>query len=94
MAAEPARDHEADEAVEGAHVTPDETPLAEHPGPSSYFRRAPHPVRVTIRDNKDYIRVLFYSYSTTITGWGVLLNHTDDDRGFTKTRGPRWEFRQ
>ena len=31
---------------------------------------------VTIRDNKDYIRVLFYSYYTTITGWGVLLTGT------------------
>ena len=27
----------------------------------------PHPVIVTIRDNRDYIRVLLYSY-TTITG--------------------------
>ena len=25
-------------------------------------------------DNKDYIRVLLYSYYTAITGWGVLLN--------------------
>ena len=33
----------------------------------------PHPVIVTIRDNRDYIRVLLYSYYTTITGWGVLL---------------------
>ena len=31
-------------------------------------RRIPHPVIVTIRDNKDYIRVLLYSYYTTITG--------------------------
>ena len=37
------------------------------------YRRTPHPVIVTRRDNKDYIRVLFYSYNTTITGWGVLL---------------------
>ena len=35
--------------------------------------RTPLPVIVTIRENKDYIRVLFYSYYTTITGWGVLL---------------------
>ena len=28
---------------------------------------------VTIRDNRDSIRVLLYSYYTTITGWGVLL---------------------
>ena len=31
---------------------------------------------VTIGDIRDYIRVLLYSYYTTITGWGVLLmNH-------------------
>ena len=34
----------------------------------------PHPVIVTIRDNKDYIRVFLYSYYMTITGWGVLLS--------------------
>ena len=28
---------------------------------------------VTIRDNKEYIRVPLYSYYTTIKGWGVLL---------------------
>ena len=39
-----------------------------------YPRWTPHPVIVTIRDNRDYIRVLLYSYYTTITGWGVLLN--------------------
>ena len=33
----------------------------------------PHAVIVTIRDNRDCIRVLLYSYYTTITGWGVLL---------------------
>ena len=31
---------------------------------------------MTIRDNRDYIRVLSYSYYTTITGWGVLLRST------------------
>ena len=31
---------------------------------------------VTIRDNRDYTRVLLYSYNTTITGWGVLLIYT------------------
>ena len=30
---------------------------------------------MTTRDNRDYIRVLLYSYYTTITGWGVLLRH-------------------
>ena len=34
------------------------------------IRWTPHPVIVTIMDNKDYIRVLVYSYYTTITGWG------------------------
>ena len=33
----------------------------------------PHPVIVTIKDNRDDIRILLYSYYTTITGWGVLL---------------------
>ena len=28
---------------------------------------------MTIRDNRDYIRVLSYSDYTTVTGWGVLL---------------------
>ena len=37
------------------------------------FRWTPQPVIVTIRNNRDYIRVLLYSYYTTITGWGVLL---------------------
>ena len=31
---------------------------------------------MTIMDNKDYIRVLLYSYYNTITGWGVLLRYT------------------
>ena len=39
-----------------------------------YVRWTPHPVIVTIRDIKDYIRVLIYSYYTTITGWGVLVS--------------------
>ena len=39
------------------------------------FRWTPHPVIVTVMDNRDYIRVLLYSYYTTITGWGVLLRH-------------------
>ena len=41
-----------------------------------YVRWTPHPVIVTIMDNKDYIRVLLYSYYTTITRWGVLLRST------------------
>ena len=35
-----------------------------------YLRWTPHPVIVTIRDNKEYIRVRLYSCYTTITGWG------------------------
>ena len=31
-----------------------------------------HPVIVTIRNNKDYVRVLLYACHTTIQGWGVL----------------------
>ena len=42
-------------------------------------RWTPHPVIVTIRGNKDYIRVLLYSYYTTITGWGVLLRSANTD---------------
>ena len=30
---------------------------------------------MTIRDSSNHIRVLLYSYYTTITGWGVLLNY-------------------
>ena len=39
----------------------------------AYSRWTPHPVIVTIRDNRDYIKVLPCSYYTTVTGWGVLL---------------------
>ena len=42
------------------------------------IRWTPHPVMVTTRDNRDYIRVLLYSYHTTITGWGVLLNYKEE----------------
>ena len=38
-----------------------------------YVGWTPDPVIVIIGDNKDYIRVLFYSYHITITRWGVLL---------------------
>ena len=44
------------------------------PGPcSGFFRRTLHPVIVTIRGNRDYVRVLVYSLYTAITGWGVRL---------------------
>ena len=39
------------------------------------IRMTPHPVIVIIMDNKDCIRVLLFSYCTTITGLGVLLNY-------------------
>ena len=32
-------------------------------------------------DNKDYTRVLSYSYYTTITGWGVLLKYITSTPG-------------
>ena len=35
----------------------------------------PPPAIVTTRNSKDYIRVILYSYYTTITGWGVLLRN-------------------
>ena len=38
-----------------------------------WVRWTPHPVIVTIRDNRDYIRVLLYSCYSTITGWGGFL---------------------
>ena len=44
-----------------------------------HLRWTPHPVIVTIGDNRDYIRVLLYSYYSTITGWGVLLMSTNCD---------------
>ena len=31
---------------------------------------------MTIGQNRDHIRVLLYSYYTTITGWGVLLSYS------------------
>ena len=46
---------------------------------------------MTIRDNRDYIRVLLYSYYTTITEWGVLLMYSPkhlSDFGLTVELGP------
>ena len=37
---------------------------------SGMHRWTPHPVIVAIRDHKDYLRVLLYTYYITITGWG------------------------
>ena len=45
-----------------------------HYSKHDYLGGPPHPVIVTIGDSRDYIRVLLYSYYTTITGWRVLLN--------------------
>ena len=39
----------------------------------------PHPVIVSIRDNQDYIRVLLYSYCTTIKGWGSVTIRDNKD---------------
>ena len=44
-----------------------------------WVRWTPHPVIVAIGDNRDYLRVLLYSYYTTITGRGVLLNDTTNN---------------
>ena len=45
------------------------------------FRWTPHPVIVTLRDNKEYIRALFNPYYPTITRWAVLLrDHGVDSR--------------
>ena len=35
-----------------------------------FLRWIPHPVIVAIKDKKDNIRALIYSYYITITGWG------------------------
>ena len=43
----------------------------------AFARWTAHPVIVAIRDNKDWIEVLLYSYCTTITGWGVLPRHSE-----------------
>ena len=51
------------------------TPLGPKYIPYTYMD--PLGVIVTIRNSKDYIRVLVYSYYTTITGWGVLLRDLD-----------------
>ena len=37
-----------------------------------YVRWPLHPVKVTIRDNKDHLRVLSFSYYTSIIGWGRI----------------------
>ena len=45
--------------------------VVEAPKPQTLnLRWTPHPVIVTIRDNRDYIRVLLYSYYATLQGRG------------------------
>ena len=48
-----------------------------------FFKADSRPVIVTIRDNKDTMKLLYSSY-TTITGWGVFL------RGFQRIGSPFW----
>ena len=35
-----------------------------------YIRLGPHPLIVTTRDKGNYIKILIYSWYTTISGWG------------------------
>ena len=37
-----------------------------------------HSVIVIMRDSKDHIRVLLYSYCTAVTGWEVLLKYAKE----------------
>ena len=39
-------------------------------GIKSYLKRTPHPFIVTRMGDKDYFKVLLYSYYTTIKEWG------------------------
>ena len=41
-----------------------------------YVKWTPHPVIVTIRDNRDHIRVLFIFLLYHLQGGGVLLRYT------------------
>ena len=45
--------------------------IGSHGGKREY-QVDPHPLVRTIRDNKDSLRVLSYSYYTAITGWGYF----------------------
>ena len=55
----------------------------------------PHPVIVSIRDNKDYIRAPLYSYRMGVlldsyytTGWGAHLVHANQAFGVGVFVGP------
>ena len=50
--------------------------LLQGPSIDHIAQEDPHLVIVTLRDNKDDIRFLLYSYYTTITWWGVLLTYS------------------
>ena len=54
----------------------------------------PPPCNSGYKDNKDYIRILLYSYYTTITGWGVFLMQTPKmiHARAAKLRVPKWAF--
>ena len=41
---------------------------------------------MTIGDNRDYIRVLLYSYYTPITGWGVLLRNSVSSKSESRSK--------
>ena len=56
--------------VGAASDTPLSAIVSQHEGLEVYLRWTPHPVIVATRDSKDNIRVLLYSYYTTVTGWG------------------------
>ena len=76
-------------------------PSLRDPRPQSFhpvFRKPynlggrPNPVIVAIRDNKNYIRVLLYSYYTTITGWGVLLTYNANTLSLYTLPKPKGKF--
>ena len=59
----------------------------------------PPPVIVTIRENKDYTRVLLYSYYTTITERGGGSPKIEITRGasgclITKQSEPGWDWQE
>ena len=57
-----------------------------------YSGGRPNPVIVAIRDNKNYIRVLLYSYYTTIAGWGVLLTYNASTLSLYTIPKPKGKF--
>ena len=49
----------------------------------------PHPVIMTMRDTGKHTRVLLWSNSTTITGWGLLLTYRVGRSGDARFASPR-----